>query len=160
ALSGPSILRPRNGRQSRATRGVARSETRSLFNRCSTMAETIHAAVGTAPAPNNFQDVETIQSLLNQVPADKGGPQPLLDLDGMTGPLTIGAIRKFQRFHFGWEDGRVDPNQKTLGKLNELDNDPAIGNPIRFAEFQPFDGFDTADPLRNAPPWQMVPLGG
>lgn len=124
------------------------------------MAETIHAAVGTAPAPNNFQDVETIQSLLNQVPTNKGGPTPLLDLDGITGPLTIGAIKKFQNFHFGHADGRVDPGQKTLAKLNEFDLDPATGNATRFEEFQKFDGFDASDPLKNSPPWQMVPLNG
>src|SRR5262245_58496313 len=92
------------------------------------MAETITAAVGTAPAPNRFEDVETIQSLLNQVPATRGGPAPLLDVDGICGPLTIGAIRKFQKHHFGWQDGRVDVNQATLAKLNEFDLDPATVN--------------------------------
>ncbi|MBI3408030.1 MAG: hypothetical protein HY040_06695 [Planctomycetes bacterium] len=37
------------------------------------MAETISAASGTSPAPNRPQDVETVQSLLNQVPAEQGG---------------------------------------------------------------------------------------
>jgi peptidoglycan hydrolase-like protein with peptidoglycan-binding domain len=124
------------------------------------MAETITASVGTSPAPNRFQDVETIQSLLNQVPPNQGGPQPLLDLDGICGPLTTGAIRRFQQFQFNFQDGRVDPNQRTLAKLNEFDLDPAVGNPIRFQEFQPFDGFEPANPLRKAAPWQMVPLGG
>ena len=72
------------------------------------MAESITAAVGTPPAPNRFQDVETIQTLLNQVPPADGGPVPLLDVDGICGPLTIGAIRKFQRRQLGFEDGRVD----------------------------------------------------
>jgi peptidoglycan hydrolase-like protein with peptidoglycan-binding domain len=87
------------------------------------MAETITASVGTSPAPNRFQDVETIQSLLNQVPPNQGGPQPLLDLDGICGPLTTGAIRRFQQFQFNFQDGRVDPNQRTLAKLNEFDLD-------------------------------------
>ena len=124
------------------------------------MAETINAAVGTSPAPNNFQDVETVQSLLNQVPFDQGGPQPLLDTDGICGQLTIAAIRKFQQFHLGFNDGRVDANKNTLARLNTFDVDPAVGNPVKFREFTPFDGFVPADPLRNVPPWQMVPIGG
>lgn len=124
------------------------------------MAESITAAVGTPPAVNRAPDVETIQVLLNQVPALNGGPQPLLDVDGLIGPKTIGAIRKFQQTNLGFQDGRVDPNQKTLAKLNEFDKDPTIGNPVKFVEFQPFDGFDPPDPVRKAAAWQMVPLGG
>src|SRR5262245_50233720 len=124
------------------------------------MAETITAAVGTTPALNRAQDVETIQTLLNQVPANQGGPNPLLDLDGLIGPLTIGAIRKFQSFHLGFNDGRVDPGQKTLAKLNEFDLDPATGNALQFREFQANDGFDRAGRLPGAPAWQMVPLHG
>src|SRR3954453_18344624 len=108
------------------------------------MAETISAAVGTSPAPNRFGDVETIQSMLNQVPPARGGPSPLLDLDGICGPLTIAAIRKFQKFHFGWQDGRVDVDNVTIAKLNEFDLDPATGNPVKFQEFQPKFGFDPA----------------
>lgn len=124
------------------------------------MAETITASVGTAPAPNRFEDVETVQSMLNQVPPNRGGPSPLLDADGICGPLTIGAIRKFQQHHFGWQDGRVDANNVTITKLNEFDLDPATGNPVKFQEFQPNFGFDPADPIRGRAPWQMVPLGG
>src|SRR5262245_23968377 len=108
------------------------------------MAESITASVGTSPAPNRFEDVETIQSLLNQVPTNRGGPVPLLDLDGICGPLTIAAIRRFQQHHFGWQDGRVDANNVTIAKLNEFDLDPATGNPIKFQEFQADFGFDPA----------------
>lgn len=124
------------------------------------MAETITAAVGTAPASNRPQDVETIQSMLNQVPPNQGGPTPLLDADGMVGPLTIGAIKKFQKFHFGFQDGRVDPNQKTHTKLNEFDLDPTTGNPVKFQEFQPNFGFDPAGQFPGTAAWQMVPLQG
>lgn len=124
------------------------------------MAENINAAVGTSPAPNNFEDVETIQSLLNQVPDGEGGPSPLLDVDGICGPLTIAAIRRFQQRQLNFNDGRVDVNQQTFAKLITFDNDPNDGNPIKFEEFRPFDGFQRADPFRNSPPWQMVPLGG
>ncbi|HEY4563369.1 MAG TPA: hypothetical protein VIJ36_10340, partial [Thermoanaerobaculia bacterium] len=44
---------------------------------------------------------------------------------GICGPLTIGAIRRFQQHHFGWQDGRVDVNNVTMAKLNEFDLDPA-----------------------------------
>lgn len=130
------------------------------------MAESISASVGSGGA-NRFIDVETIQSLLNQVPTASGGPTPLLDADGIVGPLTIGAINKFQKFHFGWQDGRVDPNNKTITKLNEFDLDPATGNSVRFrpaadpnALPPPSSGFDEADPIRGKAPWMMVPLGG
>ena len=118
------------------------------------MAENINAAVGTSPAPNNFEDVETIQSLLNQVPDGEGGPSPLLDVDGICGPLTIAAIRRFQQRQLNFNDGRVDVNQQTFAKLITFDNDPNDGNPIKFEEFRPFDGFQRADPFRNSPPWQ------
>ncbi len=124
------------------------------------MSETIQAAVGTSPARNNFLDVETIQSLLNQVPSDQGGPTPLLDADGICGPLTIAAIRRFQQTQLSFSDGRVDVGNKTLTRLNDFDSDPAVGNPVKFQEFRAFDGFVAADPLRRAPPWQMVPIGG
>ncbi len=53
---------------------------------------------------------------------EKGGPAPKLDVDGLVGPKTIGAIQKFQLHHFGFKgaDGRVDPDGATLAKLNEL----------------------------------------
>src|SRR5262245_3977011 len=121
------------------------------------MAETISASVGQNGA-NRFVDVETIQSLLNQVPTNKGGPDPLLDVDAIVGPLTIGAIHKFQKFHFGWQDGRVDPNNKPLAKLNEFDLDPATGNSVRFTESQANDGFEPADANRGRAPWLLVPL--
>src|SRR6266545_182883 len=124
------------------------------------MAETITAAVGTPPALNHFSDVETVQSLLNQVPDTEGGPSPLLDVDGMIGPLTIAAIRRFQQRQFGWNDGRVDTNKVTIARLNDFDLDPAPGNPVKFQEFEPNFGFDPPNPVRGSAPWQMVPLGG
>ena len=68
-------------------------------------------------------DVKTVQELLNQVPATSGGPRPLLEPDGRSGPKTIAAIQAFQLHHFGWSgaDGRVDPAGPTLAKLNEFD---------------------------------------
>lgn len=86
------------------------------------MAKTISASVG-LNGVNRANDVTTVQQLLNNVPKDKGGPQPLLVLDGICGPKTRGAIQAFQLHHFGWSgaDGRVDPGHQTLAKLNEFD---------------------------------------
>jgi hypothetical protein len=42
-------------------------------------------------------DVETIQRMLNNVPMLIGPPSPLLKDDGDCGPLTIAAIKRFQR---------------------------------------------------------------
>jgi hypothetical protein len=61
----------------------------------------------------------------------QGGPQPLLEVDGICGKKTRSAIQRFQLHHFGWSgaDGRVDPHQQTLAKLNEFDPDPALPKP-------------------------------
>src|SRR5262249_46986637 len=133
------------------------------------MARNITASVGSG-GTNRFDDVETIQELLNAVPADEGGPNPLLDVDGLWGPKTPGAIRHFQQTQFGWAgtDGRVDPNQRTLNKLNEFDT-PLVGPPVRFQGVRPNSGFDANDgsdgtgldkASAGKPPRLMVPLGG
>jgi peptidoglycan hydrolase-like protein with peptidoglycan-binding domain len=77
------------------------------------------------------QDVVTVQYLLNCVPSGKGGPFPELAVDGLVGPKTIGAIRKFQRAAFGHADGRVDPNKRTIQTLLAYDPYPnqAMGLP-------------------------------
>jgi hypothetical protein len=86
------------------------------------MARTISRNVGRAAA-NRHDDVVTVQELLNRVPSSEGGPQPKLKVDGLCGPKTKAAIQKFQLHHFGWSgaDGRVDPGQRTITKLNEYD---------------------------------------
>lgn len=83
------------------------------------MAKTISASVGAGGA-NRRSDVTTIQELLNQIASPKGGADPKLDVDGWIGPKTTGAIRRFQQQQFGWADGRVDVDQVTIKKLNEL----------------------------------------
>jgi peptidoglycan hydrolase-like protein with peptidoglycan-binding domain len=121
------------------------------------MAKSISASVGEGGV-NRSADVKTIQELLNQIPVSKGGPQPLLAVDGLVGPKTIGAIRQFQKFHFGWSDGRVDTNNVTIAKLNELTAIPPAppGPPVRFEESKVNNGFDG----KVTPPWQMVPVAG
>ena len=80
---------------------------------------TISASVGIGGF-NRYEDVVTVQELLNDVPLGEGGPQPKLDVDGISGPLTNKAIQTFQLRHFGWKgaDGRVDPDNQTIAKLN------------------------------------------
>ncbi|MCC6130084.1 MAG: peptidoglycan-binding protein [Acidobacteria bacterium] len=94
------------------------------------MAKTISASVG-FNGVNRKADVIVVQQLLNQVPSIHGGPTPLLEVDGWSGPLTIGAIQRFQLKNFGWPgtDGRVDPGQQTLAKLNEYGTAPSVPPP-------------------------------
>ncbi len=83
------------------------------------MAFTLSASVGQAGA-NHPYDVITIQSMLNRIPLEQGGPNPRLSEDGLVGPRTIDAIRRFQQHHGLAVDGRIDPNGRTLAKLNQL----------------------------------------
>ena len=76
---------------------------------------TISGSVGRG-GMNARNDVTTIQSLLNNCTAP---PSPLLAVDGVVGPKTIGAIENYQRNVVrGTVDGRVDPNGATLRSLN------------------------------------------
>ena len=65
------------------------------------------------PVKNNPDDVSIVQDSLNQIPASKGGPSQKLTANGKivggASDPTVRAIRNFQRFHFGFEDGVVDP---------------------------------------------------
>lgn len=84
-------------------------------------------------------DVFLVQMLLNQVPPAEGGPTPQLDVDGLVGPKTIGAIKQFQRQQLGFEDGLVEPGKKTITCLNAFFQPPP--------EFQ-----DSAPQLVAGPP--------
>src|SRR5262245_37602756 len=89
----------------------------------SAMTKTISASVGQGGA-NRRPDVLTIQEMLNCIGTTDGGPTPKLEVDGWIGPLTIAAIRQFQSRQFGWADGRVDVDQVTIVRLNELAETP------------------------------------
>jgi peptidoglycan hydrolase-like protein with peptidoglycan-binding domain len=91
------------------------------------MSRSIQWSVG-AGGRNLPTDVVTVQYLLNCVPAGHGGPVPELAVDGMAGPKTIAAIRKFQAAAFGWADGRVDPGGRSLKTLQP--HDPYPNQPI------------------------------
>jgi hypothetical protein len=76
------------------------------------------------PVKNNPDDVSIVQDSLNQISPAKGGPSKKLPttgkiMGGASDP-TVRAIRDFQRFHFGFEDGVVDPNNKTEQKIHEI----------------------------------------
>ena len=68
---------------------------------------------------NRPSDVRTVQDLLNRA----GAGTSTLQMDGLCGPMTIGAIYRFQLKHFGTRgaDSRVDPLGQTLRKLNEFE---------------------------------------
>lgn len=87
----------------------------------------IARSVGFAGA-NMRPDVLMIQNLLNAVPPPRGGPMPLLSVDGMCGPKTCGAIRGFQMRNASLADGRIDPGQRTEQTLlNMLDSIGQLG---------------------------------
>jgi hypothetical protein len=102
------------------------------------MVKIISASVGQGGV-NRLEDVQTVQELLNNVPVDFAGPNPKLVVDGKSGAMTIAAIKKFQQHHFGpaSADGRVDPNGKTLTKLNEFFSVPGSSPPFSILEMTP-----------------------
>src|SRR5215204_3631701 len=71
---------------------------------------------------NLRDDVVQIQEALNRVGPVNGGPVIPLVVDGFVGPKTVKAIEDFQRAQFPgkFPDGRIDPGQRTVGRLNEL----------------------------------------
>jgi hypothetical protein len=77
----------------------------------------ISAPVGRGET-NSPDDVNTIITLLNGVPASQGGPDP--QLNDPTYEQLFSAITKFQRRQFGSADGVIDPGRQTIGKLNRL----------------------------------------
>jgi peptidoglycan hydrolase-like protein with peptidoglycan-binding domain len=87
----------------------------------SAWSEEISASVG-QDGENQTDDVLIVQILLNQVPAESGGPEAMLVPDGAMGPKTVAAIEGFQRTHFGSDlvDGRVDPAGRTMKRLEEV----------------------------------------
>lgn len=85
----------------------------------------INASVG-ANGQNQLNDVKFVQSILALL-SEEDMRMPALSVDGRSGPNTVGAITKFQRFYVNLKnpDGRVDPNgrsEKTLvAKALEID---------------------------------------
>lgn len=79
----------------------------------------IRRSVGFGGA-NQPADVQIVQKLINAVPLARGGPSPALAVDGLCGPLTCGAITRFQTRNIGSADGRIDPGQRTQEALLAL----------------------------------------
>ena len=90
------------------------------------MKPSISASVG-AKATNLKSDVTTVQSLLNRVPPEEGGPMPLLKVDGLCYEKSVAAISRFQKLGCGfkWPDQRVDPNGRTWKRLVTYAEAPA-----------------------------------
>ena len=80
------------------------------------MPATISASVG-FHGTNRSADVKTVQRLLNQVPATKGGPDAPLVEDGVCGKITIAAIRRFQQASHGTAEALVDSGGRLLQAL-------------------------------------------
>jgi hypothetical protein len=78
----------------------------------------LKGSVGVGGA-NKSADVLKVQQLLNGVAPDDGGPVPPLAEDGIDGPKTNAAIKKFQTRQGVKVDSRVDPNGPTINRLND-----------------------------------------
>lgn len=66
---------------------------------------------------NGHSDVMVIQTLLNAVPAAKGGALPALQEDGKAGPKTNLAILSFQKAQKKAATGRIDPGDSSESAL-------------------------------------------
>ncbi len=82
--------------------------------------KTIKATVGEG-GTNIPSDVATVQYLLNCVPASDGGSIKELKVDGFAGVVTIEAINRFQKFHFGASNSRVQSDEDTFRELIRYD---------------------------------------
>jgi hypothetical protein len=87
------------------------------------MAKQIGAPVGRG-GRNMPNDTQTVQYLLNCVPAPRGGPVPELTVDGLCGPKTMQAITKFQQAQGGFANGRVDPGGAAFRAMSAYDPYP------------------------------------
>src|SRR5215217_704656 len=78
---------------------------------------------------NRPNDVTAVQRLLNAAHARNRVPRSRVSEDGRIGPATVSAISHFQRSHFGWADGVVDPGQITLRYLNTVAEGGTLATP-------------------------------
>jgi hypothetical protein len=119
------------------------------------MAKAILGSVGKG-GRNRFEDVVVVQYLLNCVPAKKGGPEAELALDGICGPLTTGAIGRYQSANLGFADGRVDAGGKTFSSLTGFDPYPNqdLNLPSRPSGEKKWSGKKGGTPSSNSwDPW-------
>ncbi len=97
--------------------------------------KTITAEVGEGAA-NIPADVATVQYLLNCVPVSHGGPIKELKIDGFAGVVTIEAINRFQKIHFGRSESRVQSGGETFNALKSYDPLP-FSAPVITPNFKP-----------------------
>jgi peptidoglycan hydrolase-like protein with peptidoglycan-binding domain len=71
---------------------------------------------------NQRADVQLLQTMLNAVPATRGGASPQLKPDGACGVMTNSAIKRFQSFNQCTSDGRIDVGGKSERTLIDLLN--------------------------------------
>lgn len=115
------------------------------------MATTISASVGKGGV-NHQSDVRAVQELLNKIAADQGGPEPRLVPDGLIGPKTIAAIKRFQKHHGLEDDGKVDPDRNTLAMLNAVaSQELALGQRIPNKSEKDVSGVIAAKIKRDTP---------
>lgn len=77
-----------------------------------------------AGGANSRSEVAAVQASLNGIPGPLSGPEVPLATDGLVGPRTLAAIRRFQAGWIDVTDGRIDPGGPTLACLNA-----AVGAP-------------------------------
>lgn len=80
---------------------------------------TLQSSVGRGGS-NLRDDALSVQTLLNIACARVSAPRHVIKVDGLVGPITIGAIQEFQQAQLGKSDGRVDPGQRTIQRLNAI----------------------------------------
>jgi len=135
---------------------------------------TMDGSVGSGGV-NFSNDVVLVQTLLNAIPPQDGGPDIGLALDGIVGPLTIGAIRQYQSANTKIVDGRIDvcgPTiialGRTLNARNQLPNLPNFGSPSpqiarALALRMPIQsrvGFSPPPPPFSRTGWSLLSSGG
>ena len=89
---------------------------------------------------NNKIDVKKVQRALNII-----FPSLPLDVDGLCGPKTIRRIIRFQKRFMTNPDGRVDPNGRTLKKINSASPDTQStwqGDSSKWSEDKKLDSLD------------------
>ncbi len=115
-MSKKLIARRSTGRCSHSFKEALRGSEAALLN------QDIHlfASVGRR-ATNNSGDIKVVQGALKAIPEKLGG-KPDIKVDGIVGPITQGAIDKFQALHFGSDkaDGTVEVRNRTQAKLSSL----------------------------------------
>ena len=102
----------------------------------------IASAVGRQPALNSLKDQKTVIDLLNRVLPEDGGPAraiPQAERPGVASPELIAAIVQFQTKNVpaSFRDGRVDPHEATIRKLNELARSFFPVDPLVFPKDDP-----------------------